>query len=77
VSDAYNKDPMHGVTLKAAVTYLVELYGWQELGSRVKIKCFNNDPSIASSLKFLRKTEWARTEVEGLYLQSQWPGKKR
>jgi len=60
---------MHGVTLKMVVTELVEEYGWEELGRRIKIKCFTNDPSINSSLKFLRKTPWAREKVEALYLQ--------
>lgn len=60
---------MHGVTLKMVVTELVEKYGWEELGRRIKIKCFTNDPSINSSLKFLRKTPWAREKVEALYLK--------
>ena len=60
---------MHGVTLKMVVTELVDKYGWEELGRRIKIKCFTNDPSINSSLKFLRKTPWAREKVEALYLQ--------
>jgi uncharacterized protein (DUF2132 family) len=64
-----SQDPMHGVTLKMVVTELVEKYGWEELGRRIKIKCFTNDPSINSSLKFLRKTPWAREMVEALYLQ--------
>lgn len=62
-------DPLHGVTLKMVVTTLVERYGWQELGQRIKIKCFTDDPSINSSLKFLRKTPWAREKVEALYLE--------
>lgn len=67
------RDPLHGVTLEKMVTWLVEKYGWKKLASRINIKCFSNDPSIASSLKFLRKTPWARQKVEALYLQSQWP----
>ncbi len=67
-----SQDPLHGVTLKMIVTRLVEKYGWEELGDRIKINCFISDPSIASSLKFLRKTDWARKKVEGLYLQSKW-----
>jgi len=67
-----NQDPLHGVTLKMIVTQLVEKYGWEELGTRIKIKCFTNNPSINSSLKFLRKTPWAREEVESLYLRTQW-----
>lgn len=61
-------NPLHGITLEKAVTSLVEYYGWGELGIHVKIRCFNNDPSIKSSLKFLRKNPWARTKVENLYL---------
>lgn len=66
-------DPLHGITLKMIVTRLEEQYGWGELGRRIKIKCFTSDPSIASSLKFLRKTPWARQKVEALYLQTEWP----
>lgn len=64
-----SKDPLHGITLETVVTQLVEHYGWQELGRRIKIRCFNFDPSIKSSLQFLRRTAWARTKVEALYLQ--------
>lgn len=67
-----NKDPLHGITLKEILTKLVEQYGWQELGRRITIKCFTNDPSISSSLKFLRKTPWARTKVEALYIETDW-----
>ena len=67
------QDPLHGVTLKLLMNQLVEQYGWQELGRRIDIKCFNHDPSINSSLKFLRKTPWARQEVEALYLQTRRP----
>ncbi len=66
------QDPLHGVTLKMIVTQLKEKYGWEELGERIKIKCFINDPSINSSLKFLRKKAWARKEVEALYLNTEW-----
>ena len=62
------KNPLHGVTLERIVTELVEHFGWAELGEQVRINCFIDDPSIASSLKFLRKTPWARTKVESLYL---------
>ncbi len=68
-----NKDPLHGITLKEILTKLVDKYGWQELGERITIKCFTNDPSISSSLKFLRKTPWARTKVEALYIKTDWP----
>jgi len=63
-------DPLHGVTLKMILEYLVERYGWEELGRKVEIRCFTHDPSIPSSLKFLRKTPWARDKVESLYLES-------
>lgn len=62
-------NPLHGVTLEMIVTQLVSHYGWAELGRRIPIKCFTNDPSIKSSLKFLRQTAWARKKVEELYLQ--------
>lgn len=65
-----NKDPLHGVTLKMIVTELYEIYGWEELGDRIDINCFTKDPSISSSLKFLRKTPWAREKVEALYIKS-------
>ena len=61
-------DPLEGVTLQAIVTALFEHYGWDELGQRIPIRCFQSEPSVASSLKFLRKTPWARDKVEGLYL---------
>ena len=62
------KDPLHGMTLEAIVTALVDYFGWEELGQRIEIRCFQSDPSVASSLKFLRKTPWARAKVESLYL---------
>ena len=62
-----NKDPLHGVTLEMIVTDLVAYFGWEELGKRVPVKCFTTDPSVLSSLKFLRRTPWARAKVEGLY----------
>jgi len=64
------KDPLHGITLEMILNRLVEQYGWDGLGSRIPIKCFTNDPSIKSSLKFLRRTPWARKKVEELYLRS-------
>ena len=67
------QDPLHGVTLKMVMNRLVEHYGWDELARRINIKCFSNEPSINSSLKFLRKVPWARQAVETLYLQTQWP----
>lgn len=65
------KDPLHGITLEVMVTDLVDFFGWEELGNRIPIRCFQSDPSVPSSLKFLRKTPWARTKVEGLYLFAQ------
>ena len=67
-----NQDPLHGLTLKTIVTKLVEEYGFEELGQRIRINCFISDPSINSSLKFLRKTPWARSKVEALYLATDW-----
>ena len=61
-------DPLHGKTLKDIVTSLVEYYGWDELGRRINIRCFTTDPSVKSSLTFLRRTPWAREKVEDLYL---------
>ncbi len=65
---AQPRNPLHGVTLEAMVTQLAEHYGWEELGQRIPVRCFTHNPSVASSLKFLRKTPWAREKVEGLYL---------
>lgn len=63
-----SKDPLHGKTLERILNELVEYFGWPELGEQVAINCFRQDPSIASSLKFLRRTPWARAKVESLYL---------
>lgn len=60
-------DPLHGVTLQAILERLIEHYGWEALGQRIRIRCFMSDPSIKSSLTFLRKTPWARLKVENLY----------
>ncbi len=64
-------NPLHGITLKDIVQHLVDFYGWKVLGERIRIKCFNENPSIKSSLTFLRKTPWAREKVEALYLKTQ------
>jgi uncharacterized protein (DUF2132 family) len=64
-----SKDPLHGKTLEYIVTALVNHLGWETLGQHVRINCFNSNPSIKSSLKFLRKTPWARKEVEDLYIR--------
>ncbi len=63
-------DPLHGKTLQMIVEYLVERYGWEELGKRIPVKCFTNHPSVQSSLTFLRKIDWARAKIETLYLSS-------
>ena len=61
-------NPMHGIKLEDVINFLHNHYGWEKLGEIINIKCFNQDPSVKSSLKFLRKTPWARTKVEKLYL---------
>jgi len=65
-----SKDPLHGVTLKMILTDLEQWLGWKILGENISIRCFTNDPSISSSLKFLRKTPWARKKVEDLYIKA-------
>ncbi|CAM4328813.1 VF530 family protein [Flavobacterium terrigena] len=65
-----SNDPLHGITLKAILEKLVDYYGFDTLGELIKIKCFNENPTIKSSLTFLRKTEWARKKVEELYVRS-------
>ncbi|MGJ8644253.1 MAG: VF530 family DNA-binding protein [Luteolibacter sp.] len=67
--DNHPNDPLHGYTLEIIVTRLVEEYGWDELADRIRIRCFANDPSIKSTLKFLRKTPWARNKVERLFIE--------
>ena len=68
-------DPLHGITLQAILEHLVDHYGWEEMGKRIRIKCFTSDPSIKSSLTFLRKTPWARLKVENMYLALPGVGK--
>lgn len=65
---AQTRNPLHGITLEMMVTQLAEFYGWDGLAQRIPVRCFALDPSVSSSLKFLRKTPWARDKVEGLYL---------
>jgi uncharacterized protein (DUF2132 family) len=65
---AQPRNPLHGITLEAMVVALQQHFGWDGLASRIPVRCFQNDPSVASSLRFLRKTPWAREKVEGLYL---------
>ena len=63
-----SKDPLHGKTLQAILEYLVNYYGWDHLGTKINIRCFNENPSVKSSLTFLRKTAWARKKVEDMYV---------
>ncbi len=67
--NAQPNNPLHGIKLQQILEELVENYGWEHLGYKIRINCFNNDPSIKSSLKFLRRTPWAREKVENLYLE--------
>ncbi len=69
MTDEQKNNPLHGKTLEMILTHLVHYYGWEQLGFRININCFNSNPTINSSLKFLRKTPWARKKVEELYLE--------
>lgn len=69
MTDKMPADPLHGLTLKTMLSELVAEFGWEELGKRIDIRCFTHAPSISSSLKFLRRTPWARDKVEELYLR--------
>ncbi len=71
MSEQQANNPLHGVTLEQIINSLVEYYDWDQLGILIDIRCFNNDPSVKSSLKFLRKTPWARKKVERLYIAMQ------
>jgi uncharacterized protein (DUF2132 family) len=64
-----SNDPLHGKTLEFIVKFLVDYYGWEQLSTHIRIRCFTNNPSVQSSLKFLRKTPWARKKVEELYIR--------
>ena len=70
MSETQVNNPLHGVKLEKVVTDLVEHYGWEELSIRININCFKSDPSVKSTLKFLRKTPWARDKVEALFLET-------
>ena len=70
IDNSQINNPLHGIRLVDILEYLVEEYGWKELGEEIKINCFNSNPSIKSSLKFLRKTQWARNKVEKLYVNT-------
>jgi uncharacterized protein (DUF2132 family) len=81
VTEPQPNNPLHGITLETLLTQLVECYGWEKLGNAVTIRCFTHDPSIKSSLQFLRRTPWARSKVEALYLRHtrgalKFPGKR-
>jgi uncharacterized protein (DUF2132 family) len=67
--ETQSNNPLHGKTLEVILNELVAFYGWEQLGRNIKIRCFNENPGIQSSLKFLRKTPWARKEVEDLYIR--------
>jgi len=69
MTEHQKNNPLHGVTLEQLLNELVAFHGWPALGRQIDIRCFNQDPSIASSLKFLRRTPWARARVEALYLE--------
>jgi uncharacterized protein (DUF2132 family) len=69
MTDQHHKDPLQGITLKMILSELVGQYGWEEIGKAVDIRCFTHEPSIPSSLKFLRRTPWARDKVEAMYLR--------
>ncbi len=69
MTDEQKNNPLHGISLEVLLTEMVEFYGWKQLGQMIDIRCFNHDPSIKSSLKFLRKTPWARKKVEDLYVR--------
>lgn len=68
MNETQPKNPLHGVTLERLLNELVSFYGWEEMGRQIDIRCFTHEPSISSSLKFLRRTPWAREQVEALFL---------
>jgi uncharacterized protein (DUF2132 family) len=70
MENSKSKDPLHGITLQKIVEQLVDFYGFDTLAELIKIKCFSDNPSVKSSLSFLRKTDWARKKVEGLYIRT-------
>jgi uncharacterized protein (DUF2132 family) len=70
MTDKQPNNPLHGITLEKVVTKLVDHYGWEDLSAYININCFKSDPSIKSSLKFLRKTQWARDKVESLFIKT-------
>lgn len=72
MNDKHPDNPLQGITLESILIQLVDRYGWAELGRKIDIRCFNYDPSIKSSLKFLRQTPWARAQVEELFINNNW-----
>jgi len=72
MSEEHKNDPLHGITLEQILNKLVDFYGWEDLGIYIDINCFNINPSVKSSLKFLRKTPWARKKVENLFINTEW-----
>ncbi|NOX65296.1 MAG: DUF2132 domain-containing protein [Chlorobi bacterium] len=76
MNDQNKNDPLHGITLEQILNRLVDHYGWEDLGLYIEIRCFNVNPSVKSSLKFLRKTPWARKKVENLYNDTDWDEEK-
>jgi len=72
MSEQHRSDPLHGVTLEQILNKLVDYYGWDDLGIYIDINCFQSNPSIKSCLKFLRKTPWARSKVENLFIKTEW-----
>jgi uncharacterized protein (DUF2132 family) len=68
MTEGHENDPLHGLTLEAILLALIEKYGWEELAERIPVRCFSSEPSLRSSLVFLRRTPWARAKVEALYL---------
>ena len=77
MNEVQPKNPLHGITLEQLLNQLVAFYGWPALGKKIAIRCFTDDPSIASSLKFLRRTPWARERVESLYIDMLKRGAKQ
>ncbi len=77
MSETQNKNPLHGITLETIINSLVDHYGWDELGKNINVRCFKENPSVKSSLKFLRKTPWAREKVEGFYLFTERQKKRK
>ena len=72
MSEEHKNDPLHGITLEHILNKLVDHYGWDDLGIYIDINCFQRNPSVKSSLKFLRKTPWARAKVEKLFIKTEW-----